>query len=98
MCFLARKALGSSTLSLSISSFSIPQVATDDFRNSHHQSFEGPSADAHVTCSLFVNLATLDGLVMNGHRLIFAESAERRLGFFLDFVSHLCSFFWMSFT
>ena len=37
---------------------------------------------------LFEDLATLDGLVVNGYGLVFAIGGKRWLGFFLDPVSH----------
>ena len=48
------------------------------------------TADAHASGgSLFVKLMALDGLVVNGYCLVLAISWKRRLGFFLDSVSHI---------
>ncbi len=65
------------------------QVTHHRFCDSHHQAFEHTTTDAHASGgSLFKQLATLDGLVMNGYGLVFAIGRKRWLGLFLDSVSH----------
>ena len=66
------------------------QMAHHRIRYGHHQPFEYATADAHASGgSLFVKLMALDGLVVNGYCLVLAISWKRRLGFFLDSVSHI---------
>ena len=66
------------------------QMAHHRIRYRHHQPFEHATADAHASGgSLFVKLMALDGLVVNGYCLVLAISWKRRLGFFLDSVSHI---------
>ena len=66
------------------------QMAHHRIRYSHHQPFEHATADAHASGGcLFVKLAALDGLVVNGYCLVLAISWKRRLGFFLNPVSHI---------
>ena len=66
------------------------QMTHHRIRYSHHQPFEHTTADAHASGgSLFVKLMALDGLVVNGYSLVLAISWKRRLGLFLDSVSHI---------
>ena len=65
------------------------QVTHHCFCDSHHQAFEHTTTDAHASGgSLLKQLATLDGLVVNGYGLVFAIGGKRWLGFFLNPVSH----------
>ena len=65
------------------------QVTHHCFCDSHHQAFEHTTTDAHASGgSLLKQLATLNGLVMNGYGLVFAIGGKRWLGFFLNPVSH----------
>ena len=73
-------------------SVAFAQMAVDDFWQTNNNSGDVAFAIGMILARLLDKLFGTDGLLMNCHRLVLAESGEFRLGFFLDSVFHKLTF------
>ena len=71
----------------------VAQVAVDDFGECHDDTVDGAFVDVHASGNFLDELFALDGFVVDGYGLVFAEGGEVGFAFFLDFVLHSSFYF-----
>lgn len=68
----------------------VAQMAIDDFSQGNNDALDGALVDMCPLGRLLENHLLANGLMVHGYGLVFAESRECRLGFFLYSVFHVC--------